>query len=208
MVGIAVNARDEILARLRTALADRPAAGAGPPRYRPASTSAADLVDTAGRPAGGLPGDRPPWHRRPASAARRGRPARRRRPTSPPDWLAGYAGRLHRRRACRCHRPPGRRWTRSLTGCAVAVAETGTIVLDAGPAQGRRALTLVPDRHICVVRTDQVVGLLPEALARLDPTRAADLDLRPVRDQRHRAQPGRGSHGPRRLEIVLISSGA
>jgi L-lactate utilization protein LutC len=53
----------------------------------------------------------------------------------------------------------------------VAVAETGTIILDAGPGQGRRVLTLLPDYHLCVVRADQIVATLAEGLARLDPTR-------------------------------------
>ena len=59
-----------------------------------------------------------------------------------------------------------------ITGAAVAIAETGTIVLDGSPGQGRRALSLVPDYHVCIVRADQVVALVPEALARLDPPAA------------------------------------
>src|SRR6185437_16145621 len=56
-----------------------------------------------------------------------------------------------------------------VTGCAVAVAETGTIVLDGAELSGRRAITLVPDLHVCVVHAEQVAGNVPEALARLDP---------------------------------------
>ena len=59
-----------------------------------------------------------------------------------------------------------------VTGCAVGIAETGTIVLDHGPGQGRRALTLVPDLHVCVVRADQVVADVPDAVAAARPDRA------------------------------------
>jgi L-lactate dehydrogenase complex protein LldG len=58
-----------------------------------------------------------------------------------------------------------------LTGCALAVADTGTFVLDGGRAQGRRALTLVPAHHLCVVHTDQIIATLAEAVERVDPYR-------------------------------------
>ncbi|TVR93120.1 MAG: lactate utilization protein C [Trueperaceae bacterium] len=95
-----------------------------------------------------------------------------------------------------------------VTGCAVAVAETGSIVLDAGPGQGRRAATLVPDAHLCVVRASQVVELVPEAIDVLTaaarsgrpltwvsgPSATSDIELVRVA----------GVHGPRTLAVVLL----
>jgi len=96
-----------------------------------------------------------------------------------------------------------------VTGCALAIAETGTIVLDGGARSGRRALTLVPDLHVCVVEAGQVVGSVPEAIAALGetvreggrpitfvsgPSATSDIELNRVE----------GVHGPRRLEIVLV----
>jgi L-lactate dehydrogenase complex protein LldG len=123
----------------------------------------------------------------------------------PPDWRPGRPEPVEDK-----GEGPHRldRFAGVMTGCALAIAETGTIVLDAGAAQGRRAITLVPDYYLCVVLASQVVGIVPEAIAQLaeaakagrpitfisGPSATADIELDRVA----------GVHGPRRLDVILV----
>ncbi|GAB7039983.1 MULTISPECIES: LutC/YkgG family protein [Catenuloplanes] len=93
-----------------------------------------------------------------------------------------------------------------VTGAAVAIAVTGTLILDAGPDQGRRVLSLVPDHHVCVVWTDQIAGGVPAALSRLpDPTRPLTLVSGPSATSDIELNRVEGVHGPRRLDVVIAT---
>jgi L-lactate dehydrogenase complex protein LldG len=205
-----MNARDEILAKVRTALADGPALEPVARAYRRGGqTGGVQLVELL---CDRLVDYKAEVHR-----------------LSEAELPAAIAAVCDAHRVSRLGVPPGlrREWRPGapnvvedtalspheldgldgvLTACTLAIAETGTLVLAAGPEEGRRALTLVPDLHICVVRENQVVDTVPAAFAQLraltrrpltlvsGPSATSDIELSRVE----------GVHGPRRL-VVLVA---
>ena len=199
-----MSARDDILARVRAALADPPAAGPTLPPTSPATD--VDLIDLladrlrdykaavrvcapdgAAHAVAELLGD----------ATTAVAP-----PGLPGAWLSSYNGRVVEDLDRDGLDAPG---VATVTTCAVAIAETGTLVLDAGPGQGRRALTLVPDQHVCVVPAERIVAGVPESLSRLeDPTRPLTLVSGPSATSDIELNRVEGVHGPRRLGVVIL----
>ena len=209
-----MNARDEVLARVRMALRDRPAPAAVVRDYRTAD-------DTDGRSRDALLdllAERLADYRAnvrrcsvdgvaaAVATALRERGVRR---IVVPDglaaeWLGDVAGVefVPDHPALSPARLDGLDGT--ITSCAVAIAETGTIVLDAGPGQGRRALTLVPDYHLVVVLGERIVPSVPAAVARLAATRPLTWISGPSATSDIELQRIDGVHGPRTLEAILV----
>jgi L-lactate dehydrogenase complex protein LldG len=209
------SARDDVLSRIRRALADAPAPGAVPREYRTVGDAAPGSATVIERFVDRLVDYKATVHRTPAAdlATKLGDvlgdatsvvvPA-----GLPDDW----------RSACRTSDrtvtvdgEPAVLTAKELdaiatvvTACRVAIAETGTIVLDAAPDQGRRALSLVPDRHVIVVFATQVVATVPESLTRLEPTAPLTFISGPSATSDIEFKRVEGVHGPRTLDVILV----
>ncbi|GAA5190813.1 LUD domain-containing protein [Rugosimonospora acidiphila] len=197
------DAKQEILARIRAALGDHPTPPPVPRDYRRALPDGTDLVAMFAELAADYRATitRTPAAELPAAIARAAAGRRLAVPAGiPADWIAGLST-----------LPDDPPLTNEqldqvdgvLTGAAAAIALSGTIILDAGPEQGRRALTLLPDYHLCVVRTDQIVGTAAEALERLDPRRPQTWISGPSATSDIELNRVEGVHGPRTLHVLI-----
>lgn len=203
------DARESVLGRIRAALADQPPAVAIPRDYERALSPGTEITELFVER---VSDHRATVHRTtdtglPATIAARlsARGASRlATPVGIPDaWLAGIQIERVVDDPSLAFRDLDR-LDGVITGCAVAIAETGTIVLDGGPDQGRRAISLLPDLHVCVVMASQVVGSVPEALARLEPTRPQTWISGPSATSDIELQRVEGVHGPRTLDVIVV----
>ncbi len=204
------DARADVLARIAAALADRPASIPIPRDYQ---RSLPDAVDRLALFAERVADYRASVYRTSEATlaatvasvlAERGI-GRLVVPAGIPDaWLAEAAGveRIGDLPSLSVEELDGLDGT--ITSCAVAIAETGTFILDGGSGQGRRVLSLLPDRLVCVIAARQVVGTVPEALARLDPRRPQTWVSGPSATSDIELERVEGVHGPRILDVILV----
>jgi L-lactate dehydrogenase complex protein LldG len=207
-----MTARDVVLTRIRTALAGQPPSGEVPRTYRLVSNRLPGSEATIALFVDRLTDYKAAVHRTDAGAlvqtlstvlesdASVVLP-----PGAPLEWRAACHD-VHVDNdpaplsAARLDRIPA-----VLTGCRVAIAETGTIVLDAGPDQGRRVLTLVPDHHVVVVHAEQIVMSVPESLTRLEPSRPLTFISGPSATSDIEFKRVEGVHGPRVLDVIVVT---
>lgn len=214
-----MNARDDVLARIRRALADVP------DDERPQDVPVDRRYSAGGTPPAGSPdlvrllaerltdygaSVRPVTSDEVAAAVAQAVSARGAQSVVvprgfPPQWQAGPAAERVLTDEPRLPVEQLDRVGGVVTTVATAIAATGTLVLDGGPGQGRRALTLVPDYHLCVVRAEQIVASVPEALARLAPVRPLTFISGPSATSDIELDRVEGVHGPRTLEVLVIS---
>ncbi|MGW6470451.1 LutC/YkgG family protein [Streptomyces nigra] len=209
-----MSARERILGRVRRALADVPPGEDAPvERDYLREHGKRTVEETVDLLAENLADYRAIVHRTDSEElpylimrllAQRGSPYVLVPPGLPPEWMsAADPTRVHDREVSTARELD--KVESVVTGCAVAIAETGTIVLDGSPDQGRRRITLVPDHHICVVRVpEQVVSSVPQALERLDPARPLTWISGPSATSDIELDRVEGVHGPRTLEVVLL----
>ncbi|MEN3280864.1 MAG: L-lactate dehydrogenase complex protein LldG [Solirubrobacteraceae bacterium] len=200
------SARDDVLARVRAALRDVPDdEDAFAPAYQPPPAPPGDPVQLFIDRVSDYRATVRETHEIPAVVAAVCAEHHARRiaipPNLPPQWRPASVDLVadHNLAARDLDDLDG-----ALTGCALAIAETGTIILDGGPRSGRRALTLIPDLHLCIVERTQIVATVPDAIHALHgahgpftlisgPSATSDIELDRVE----------GVHGPRRLEVLL-----
>ncbi|MFJ5726609.1 LutC/YkgG family protein [Streptomyces paradoxus] len=211
-----MNSRERILGRVRRALADAPADEAPITRDYLREHGQRTVTETVELLAENLADYRAVVHRADVEGLpgviaglleKRGASSVLVPPGLDEEWLAATGV---TRVADRAESTPGEldRVDSVVTACAVAIAETGTIVLDGSPDQGRRRITLVPDHHICVVRVPgQVVSSVPQGLERLDPARPLTWISGPSATSDIELDRVEGVHGPRTLEVVLVGQG-